>query len=364
MLPEALSAGACSLRPGEDRLARSVLLDYDPSGRRTGYRITASVIRSRARLTYEQAFAIMGGEPADIPGVAPALLEMTRLSRLLDRDRESRGALDLGGEEFRIGFDASGWPSSFEPVPDDESHRLIENFMVEANRAVAEHCSWLGLQVLFRVHGAPDRDATVRLRGELSLLGMSLPASRAFEPRDLSGLISAARGTPSYPLVREAVLKSLQRAVYSPDNLGHFGLALRSYLHFTSPIRRYPDLIVHRALEALDAGSRSTLDDPRGMAEACSELEQRAEEAERECTELMALMHLERRRGALFDGVVSGVQTFGVFVRLQGIPIEGMIPARAVPGQLMARIRPGLPVRVQIEAADPGMRQLTLRPVN
>jgi len=361
MLPEELSNGACSLRPGEDRLTRSVFMSFDGSGRRTGSRIVASVIRSGARLTYEEAFAGMRGEELASPGVPGALAEMTRLSRLLDAARKSRGALDFGSDEFRIHFDSSGFPASFERVSDDESHRLIENFMVEANRTVAEHCGWLGLPVLFRNHGEPDKDAMTRLREDLALLGVALP-SRAVSPGDLQDVLRRTAGSPAAPLVREAVLRSMKKAVYGVADTGHFGLALRNYLHFTSPIRRYPDLIVSRALRAVDAGEAPVLPDAPGAAERCSDAEQRAEDAERECTDLLALMYLERRAGSIFDGVVSASEDFGVFVRLADLPAEGLVPARYLGHGSPQSYRPGRGMAVEVIEADPGRRRLTLRP--
>lgn len=361
MLPMSLSAGACSLVQGEDRLARSVFLEYDGRGARTGYRIARTVIRSRARLTYEEAFSCMRGEGHPSAGVEEALSAMTALSRLLDEDRRRRGALDLGSDEYRIHFGPSGEPERFERVPDDESHRLIENFMVEANRAVAEHCSWLGLGVLYRVHGEPGRDSAARLRAELSELGIALPRARELRGSDLSRMLADSAGLPVFPLVREAVLRSLQKAVYMAEDLGHFGLALRSYTHFTSPIRRYPDLWVHRALSAVEEGSPAPEAVP-GLAETCSAQEQTAEDAERECVELMALVHLRSRKGMVFRGVVSGVHDFGCFVRLADLPVDGLVPDRLMRADQRRRVRAGAPVEVVVIESDPGLRQLTLGP--
>jgi ribonuclease R len=361
MLPEELSNGSCSLRPGEDRLTRTVFIRFDSSGRRTGFRIAPSVIRSRSRLTYEEAFASMQGEPLACPGISEALASMTRLSRLLDRAREARGALDFGSMEFRVGFDSSGNPSSFDPVPDDESHRLIENFMIEANRAVAEHCGWLGLPVLYRVHGEPDREAMTRLRDDLAKLSLTLPA-KPVSPSDLRRLLESAKESPAFPLVREAVLRSMMKAVYGVGDTGHFGLALRNYLHFTSPIRRYPDLIVSRALQSVEAGRQPFLADPAAAAESCSAAERRAESAERDCIELLALIYLQGRAGSIFKGVVSGAEDFGVFVRLLDVPAEGLMPVRYLGAGGSQGYRPGSGVEVEVIDSDPALRHLTLRP--
>jgi ribonuclease R len=286
---------------------------------------------------------------------------MTRLSRLLDAARESRGALDFGSVEFRVHFDPAGEPSSFERVPDDESHRLIENFMIEANRAVAEHCGWLGLPVLYRIHGEPDREAMTRLRTELAELDLALPA-KSIAPSGLRRLLEATRESAAFPLVREAVLRSMKKAVYGVADSGHFGLALRSYLHFTSPIRRYPDLVVSRALQAAEAGGVAVLADAASVAESCSESEQRAEDAERECIELLALIHLRSRIGEVFEGIVSASEDFGVFVRLLDIPVEGLVPGRYLGAGGPQGYRRGSGLKVEVMESDPGLRHLTLRP--
>jgi len=251
---------------------------------------------------------------------------------------------------------------------DDESHRMIENFMVEANRAVAEMCGYGGWPVLYRVHGKPDRDSTVRLRTELEALGIPLPRGRMPSSRDLSRLLEGARATPAFPLAREAVLRSLRKAVYSPEDSGHFGLGLSNYMHFTSPIRRYPDLVVHQVLGRIEADgtvpSGGGWDgDMAGMAEECSGTEQAAEDAERESLEMMALLYLSRRPGGELQGVVSGVEDFGVFIRLADLPLDGLAPARLHYGRgsLLDSLRPGSRVTVEVHSVDPDLRQLTLR---
>lgn len=366
MLPEALSNGACSLGPGEDKLTRTVMLTYDHRGRRLSFEVFPSVIRSSARLSYEEALLGMRGQGSGHAAADGPLRDMAELSSLLDRWRETRGALDLGSYEFEVRFGADGWPSEFVRSTDDESHRMIENFMVEANRAVAEMCGYGGLPVLYRVHGKPDRDSSVRLRTELEALGIALPRGRMPSSRDLSGLLEAAKATPAFPLAREAVLRSLKKAVYSAEDSGHFGLGLSNYMHFTSPIRRYPDLLVHQALGRIEAdgGVPSGWDgDMAGMAENCSGTEQAAEDAERESLEMMALLYLSRRPGGVYQGVVSGVEDFGVFVRLADLPLDGLAPARLHYGRgsLLDSLRPGSQVTVEIHSVDPDLRQLTLR---
>lgn len=369
MLPEVLSAGACSLRPDEDRPARTVTLRFDASGARQEFSIAASVIRSDRRMTYEEALEYMDGG-GDDAGIRSLLGLAGELSLLLDRVREKRGALDLGGSEFRVEFGPDGWPSGFRRVPSDRSHRMIENFMVEANRAVADHCTWSGLPVLYRVHDDPDRESERLLAERLSELGVELPGGRVRNPSVLAGILKTLEGSPLGDLVRESVLRSLRKADYRPANTGHFGLALRSYMHFTSPIRRYPDLIVHQVLSELEAGRPAP--SGSGLEEAAAvsgSTERNAEAAEREAVDLMAAAYLSRKTGTVFRGTVSGVHRFGVFVRLDGVPAEGLCPAAEIRrGGFPFRgssgpFREGAMVEVMVVAADPVDRRITLRPV-
>jgi ribonuclease R len=173
---------------------------------------------------------------------------VTRLNCTLEAAAVARGALDLGSAEFRTRFGGDGMPEGFDPVPDDMAHGMIENFMVEANRAVADYCRWLDLPVLYRVHGEPTPDSMDNLRNMLSPLGLGFGGRGVPEPVDYAVMLTRARKLPEWPLIRDASLRALQKAVYWPVNQGHYGLALDSYMHFTSPIRRYPDLIVHQAL--------------------------------------------------------------------------------------------------------------------
>jgi ribonuclease R len=369
MLPEELSAGACSLRPDEDRPTRTVVMRFDHDGGRLDFSIGSSVIRSGRRMTYEEALEYMDGG-GDDPGIRDLLRLAGEFSSILDRVRERRGALDLGGSEFRVEFGADGWPEGFHRVPSDKSHRMIENFMVEANRAVADHCSWTGLPVLYRAHDDPDRESEMHLADRLSELGIELPGGRVRNPTVLAGILKTLEGSPLADLVRESVLRSLRKADYRPANTGHFGLALRSYMHFTSPIRRYPDLLVHQVLAEVEAGRMP----PSGMdlesaAESSSSTERTAEAAEREAIDLLAAAYLSRQVGGVFRGTVSGVHRFGVFVRLEGVPAEGLCPAAEIRrGGFPFRgssgpFREGAMLDVMVVSADPIDRRITLRPV-
>lgn len=367
MIPEVLSNGACSLRPDEDRLTRSVFMVFDGSGKRTDFSVRPTIIRSRRRLTYEQALDLMKGEYHGDPELEELFRLIMGLNRILNRRRDERGALDLGSVEFRTRFGGDGMPGGFDPVPDDMAHGMIENFMVEANRAVADYCLWLDLPVLYRIHGDPTPDSIDRLRVKLSALGASLGSKGVPDPLSYAAFLRKAKDLSQWPLIRQAALRALQKAVYSPSNLGHYGLALDSYMHFTSPIRRYPDLVVHQALAQYEAAGVADGDRNMNMlAELCSSLERRAAQSEWDSVELMALLYLSERRGSAFRGMVSDVKDFGLFVRLLDVPVEGFIPApilRRAPIRLAGGGTPGMILSVAVIDADPLLRQLTLTPV-
>jgi ribonuclease R len=366
MIPEILSNGACSLQPGEDRLTKTVFINYDSAGKRLDFSVFSSQIRSRKRLNYTEAYAILSGELSSDPELNDRFRLFAGLNKLLDGNRENRGAVDLGASEFRTDFDGTGYPSGFSRVSDDVSHRMIENFMVEANSAVAEFCRWLELDVLYRVHGDPAPEASEKLRRTLALYGFKVPGQMSPRASSLSKAVKEAEGTPLYPIVRDAVLRSMQKAVYSTENSGHYGLALRNYMHFTSPIRRYPDLIVHQAITAYEEGevpvrSQSISE----LADLCSGLERRAAAAERTTTELMALLFLSRKTDGVFRGVVRAKTDFGLFIRLLEVPVEGLLHVSALKKYrhfVPADLSPGAEIVVLVERADPIERKLSLLP--
>ncbi|MCK5114971.1 MAG: VacB/RNase II family 3'-5' exoribonuclease [Candidatus Aegiribacteria sp.] len=369
MIPQVLSNGACSLKPDEERPTRTVVMKFDRSGERQDFSIVPSVIRSDRRMTYEEALDYLEGNGTE-ENLRQLFESMGVLSADLDTLRENRGALDLGSSEYRVVFGEDGWPEGFKPVPSDRAHRLIENFMVEANRAVADHCMWSDLPVLFRVHDEPVEISEERLVRQLEMLDISLPGGKVHNPSVLKKILDSLRDSPLYDLAVEYILRSMQKAVYLPSNTGHFGLALRSYLHFTSPIRRYPDLIVHQVLAMQEKGDIPLLDfGPAVVAETSNAAEDNAESAEREADELMAMLFLSRNIGVVFNGVVTGVKDFGVFVRLEGVPVEGLAHRSEI-------LRAGIPftesggpyhegtfLKVEVLAVDPMARKLSLKPV-
>ena len=366
MIPEILSNSACSLQPDQDRLTKTVLISYDSSGKRTDFSVFSSQIRSRKRLNYTEAFAILSGESSGDSELDENFALFAALNKILDKVREKRGAVDLGASDFRAEFSGDGFPCGFKRVSDDVSHRMIENFMVEANSAVAEFCRWLELDVLFRVHGDPVPEASEKLRRTLSIYGISMPGQLSPRASSLSKTVKEAEGTPLFPIIRDAVLRSMQKAVYSTDNSGHYGLALRDYMHFTSPIRRYPDLIVHQAITAYEEGNLPVRSESMStLADMCSQLERRAALAERETTELMALLYLSRETGKVFEGVVRDRTDFGLFIRLLDVPVEGLLHSSAMKKYrhfLPADLRPGSGIFVSVESADPIERKLSLLP--
>lgn len=369
MLPQVLSNGACSLKPDEERPARTVVMKFDRSGERLEFTIVPSVIRSDRRMTYEEALEYLEDNGAE-DKFRQLFESMGTLSADLDSLRESRGALDLGSSEYRVVFGEDGWPEGFRLVPADRAHRLIENFMVEANRAVADYCMWSDLPVLFRVHDEPAKISEERLARQLELLDITLPGGKIHDPSVLKKILDSLRGSPLHDLAVEYILRSMRKAVYLPSNTGHFGLALRSYLHFTSPIRRYPDLLVHQALAMQEKGDIPLLDSsPAEIAESSNASEDNAESAEKEADELMAMLFLSRNIGKAFNGVVTGIKNFGVFVRLEGVPVEGLAHRSDI-------LRAGIPftefggpyhegslLRVEVLAVNPMERKLSLKPV-
>ncbi len=328
MLPHALSSDLCSLVPGQDRLAMSLLFTLRPPARVSGARLVRSVIRSDHRLSYDRAQSIMDGEIEVDSGLAEALGRLREVSRAVRRSRTDRGSIDFDLPESRVVLNAAGEPTDIERVLRLEAHRLIEDFMILANETVAELALHEEVPVLFRVHESPDEDKMNRLRELASTFGFHLPA-RKVEPRDLARLVDAMEGTPQEQLISTATLRSMKQARYAPDNLGHFGLASRAYAHFTSPIRRYPDLLVHRQLGLwLDQPAMARALDGERLAETarhCSERERRAVEAERDSVDLKKIEFMERHLGGEFEGTISGVTAFGLFVLLDEFHVEGLV---------------------------------------
>ena len=335
MLPEALSNGWCSLRPGEDRGTLFADMRIDRNGRKLSHRFGRGLMRSSARLTYEQVqLAADRGHDAGLP--TGLIGNLYGAFRALLAAREARGMLDLDLPERQVRLDADGRVAEVVPRPRLDSHRLIEEFMVLANVAAAEELERLQAPCMYRIHAPPSDEKLANLRSFLKTFDLHLPAGERSHPRDLDRVLHRVAGQPEAPLIHEAVLRSQSQAQYSPDNIGHFGLALPRYAHFTSPIRRYADLLVHRALIAgLSLGGGGL--DPEeagGFAEIGTHLtvtERRAAMAERDAIDRYLAAYLSGRVGSVFPARISGVTRFGLFVTLHENGASGIVPVSTLP---------------------------------
>ncbi|MDO9501877.1 ribonuclease R [Falsiroseomonas sp.] len=336
MLPEALSNGWCSLRPDEPRGCLFVEMRVDRTGRKTAHRFGRGIMRSAARLTYEQVQAakdggtLPEGVPADLLGHLYGAFEA------LLADRARRGTLELDVPERRVLLDAEGKVEAVVPRPRLDSHRLIEEFMVAANVCAAEELERLSQPCMYRIHDRPSDAKLEGLRQFLESLGLKLPARDRIHPRDFSGILAAVKDKPEDRLVNEAVLRGQSQAEYSPDNIGHFGLALARYAHFTSPIRRYADLLVHRALIAgLQLGKNGLAPAEAARfpdtAEHITQTERRAAMAERDAIDRYLAAFMATRVGEVFEARISGVTRFGLFVTVQENGASGIVPLATLP---------------------------------
>ncbi|HUZ63241.1 MAG TPA: ribonuclease R [Acetobacteraceae bacterium] len=335
MLPEALSNGWCSLRPGEDRGCLFAEMRVGADGRKTGHRFGRGIMRSAARLTYDevQALADAGSEG---PLAGGGIAHLYAAFRVLLAAREARGTLDLDLPERKVELDEAGHVLRIAPRPRLASHRLIEEFMVLANVAAAEELERRHQPCMYRVHAPPSEEKLEALRGFLHGLGISLPAGNQIHPRDLDHVLKRVAETESAQLVNEVILRSQSQAAYSPDNIGHFGLALPAYAHFTSPIRRYADLLVHRALirglrlgpDGLAAEDGARFPD---TAEHITATERRAQLAERDAIDRYLAAFMADKVGMMFEARISGVTRFGIFVTVAGNGASGLVPVATLP---------------------------------
>jgi ribonuclease R len=328
MLPEALSNGWCSLRPDEERGCLFVEMRIDATGGKIAHRFGRGLMRSTARLTYEQVQA-----DHDANGAHPALYAAYRA---LLAARLARGTLDLDLPERKVILDDQGKVAAVAPRPRLDSHRLIEEFMVLANVCAAEELERLHRPCVYRIHAPPTDEKLANLRTFLRQFDIALPPGNQIHPRDLLAVLTRVAGTEHAPLVNEVMLRSQSQAAYDIENIGHFGLALARYAHFTSPIRRYADLIVHRALIAglrLGEGGLSDAEIP-GLPETCEHItatERRAALAERDATDRYLAAFMAEKVGSHFDARISGVTRFGLFVTLADSGASGLVPISTLP---------------------------------
>ncbi|TAD91195.1 MAG: ribonuclease R [Alphaproteobacteria bacterium] len=339
MLPEALSNELCSLKPGVERACLAVHLWIDAEGTKRGHRFVRGLMKSTARLTYEQVQAAIDGTPEDLtaPLVEPLLRPLYGAYNALQRARDRRGTLDLDLPERKVAIASTGTVAGIQPRARLDSHKLIEEFMILANVAAAETIERCGLPCLYRVHDEPSQEKTEALREFLGTLNLNLVKGQQLRPSHITRLLASVEESPVRQLVHETVLRSMAQAIYSPDNHGHFGLALARYAHFTSPIRRYADLIVHRALIRGLALGDGALPKHQGLAameeigEHVSTTERRAAEAERDAIDRYVTAFMAASIGGRFVGRVSGVTSFGLFVTLEDTGATGLIPMRGLP---------------------------------
>jgi ribonuclease R len=337
MLPEQLSADLCSLKEKADRAILACHLTFDAHGRMKKHRFERALMRSAARLTYNEVQDALDGSPNDKTGplLQPILRPLETCYRALTKARDKRNPIDLDLPEHKIELDEQGRVKSIDLRQRYDAHRLIEEFMIQANVAAAEALEAKRVPLVFRVHAPPAEEKLHALSDFLSTLSITLPKGQTITTVMLNRILTAAAKTPNADLVNVVMLRSMSQAEYSPNNIGHFGLALRRYAHFTSPIRRYADLIVHRALiRAFKLGSGGLsdgeIDRLERVAQDISAFERRAMAAERDSTDRYIAAFMSDRVGAEFDGKISGVTRFGLFVRLAETGADGLIPVRSL----------------------------------
>ncbi len=385
MLPERLSNGICSLNPRVDRLTFSAVLEIDPKGRVLNRKMFRSVIRTRERMTYTEVNGILTDGDRELKNryseVLGALERMHELYEILRKRRTARGSIDFDLPSADVLLGEQGEIESIIASQRNVAHRLIEEFMLAANEAVARELVLAAQPGIFRVHQQPDSRKLEDLKSILAEFKVPLRGDiEEIRPGELQSVLNKVAGTPESLFLTELVLRSMKRAFYADESLGHFALALEHYCHFTSPIRRYPDLIVHRRLGELLAdgplhGDRLAKVEARhaGAALQSSERERRAEEAEREVMEWKKVVFMRDKVGLEFDGRITGVMPFGLFIELDEIFVQGMVPVATIGGDFWAfaerehrlrgdqsgrEFRLGDPVRILVASIDEDKRQI------
>ncbi len=360
MLPEELSNGLCSLNPHVDRLAMVCEMTISKTGQMVDYQFYEAVIHSHARLTYNKVSSMLEHSRtregkalrAEYEEVLPDLKSLYALYKVLLAARHSRGAIDFETQETRIIFGSERKIAEIRPTVRNDAHKMIEECMLAANVATAEFLKKHEVPALFRVHDGPPPERLEKLRAFLGELGLSLHKGKEPSPKDYQALLSQISDRPDFHLIQTVMLRSLSQAVYSVDNHGHFGLNYEAYTHFTSPIRRYPDLLVHRAIRSVIRSRQDTphvkragaMSIPKAriypydentleqMGEQCSMSERRADEATRDVVNWLKCEYMKDRVGETFPGVITAVTGFGLFVELTDIYVEGLVHVSALPG--------------------------------
>ncbi|MBN2227370.1 MAG: ribonuclease R [candidate division Zixibacteria bacterium] len=383
MLPEQLSNDLCSLKPNRRRLAYAVLMNFARNGKMLDWEIVEAVIKSRARLTYEdvQEYFNTGEITPHLKRVAANLTVARELAQVLLKCRMQEGSLDFDLPEAKVVLNKAGEVIELGSRVRLESHRLVEEFMLAANRAVALDVFRKGHKFLYRVHDRPDMEKLEAFSLLVGRLGYKFPVSPNMKPLQFSRFLDKIKGRPEEELLNELMLRSMKKAVYQPRDIGHFGLAFTHYTHFTSPIRRYPDLMVHRLLKILAKGRYPANLDKRldgilsNVGYHCSDSERTAEAAERDAIKIKQVQFMARRVGDRYEGVISGVLSFGFFVRLHDTGVEGMVRLSSLDddyyhfdesnyrlvGRRTGRVfRLGDPVSVGVLSVDPVRSEIDL----
>lgn len=383
MLPSRLSNEICCLQPEADRLTRSVCIEITPGGDVVRYHLMPSIIRSQARLTYTQVADYLEGNSRALAGWNPAigdvLVRMDVLAEVLRRKRIEAGSIDFDLPESDIILDNEGKIDNILRAERNRAHALIEEFMLLANRTVARHLARLRLPALYRVHEQPPIEKIARFNAFVRAFGYALGEADKLQPRDIQRLLLKVRDKPEEDIINRLLLRSMSRARYAHQNAGHFGLAFMHYTHFTSPIRRYADLIVHRLLH--DVSRAGKMPEQRlgywahhlpPIAEQVSTRERIADEAERAVIDLMKVEFMRDKVGQEFDGVITHVTHFGLFVELEALFVDGLVHINWLPDEFVfqadrfclvgqrsgQRYRLGDRVRVRVDKVDLGRRQI------
>lgn len=389
MLPPRLSNGICSLNEGVDRLVLSCIMELDEKGAMLGHEIAEAVIRSDRRMTYTAVKKILEEEDPEVcreyEALTPLFLRMGRLSSLIRERRRKRGSIDFDFPESKILLNEKGFPTQIKPYERNSATKLIEDFMLSANETIAEDYYWQQQPFLYRVHEKPDEDRIQSFATFINNFGLSLHISgQGIHPKKLQALLDRVENTPEEPLISRLMLRSMKQARYDVEGNGHFGLAAEYYCHFTSPIRRYPDLQIHRIIkenlhgelnEARQAHYRKILP---GVALQSSSTERRAEEAERDVEKYKKTQYMTRHLGEELEGVISGVTGYGFYVELPNT-VEGMVHVNSLEddyyqfreesysltGEMSGReFKLGQRVRIVVEQADPVLRTIDFRLAN
>jgi ribonuclease R len=335
MLPEQLSNALCSLMPEVDRLCMVCEMHVGRDGKVSRSKFWSAIMRSHARLTYSRAAEVLIERSPSARSVLPepvldSLEAMYDVYRALRRRREQRGALDFESSEIKVVVDSEGKVADLRAYPRNDAHRLIEECMIAANVEAARFLKKHRMPGLYRVHAQPDEDRILELKRFLATRGILLETQGEIDPAKLQQTLRSVQGRPDAAMLEGMIIRSLAQAVYQPENIGHFGLALVEYAHFTSPIRRYPDLLVHRAIRHALAGGTAdsfvhTAREMEQLGQECSFAERRADEASRDVTAFLKCEYMRDKIGEEFDGVVTGVVDFGLFVQLEGMQVDGLV---------------------------------------